>query len=83
MCRSKSLGNFFTIRDVLKQYHPLAVRWFLLTAQYRQPINYTQAALEDASARLYYIVETLMSAQAVLKGENLECRTDARSIRKP
>lgn len=46
---SKSLGNFFTIREVLKQYHPAALRWFLVNTQYRQPVNYTQRALEEAS----------------------------------
>ena len=44
---SKSLGNFFTIRDVIQQYHPAALRWFLVGTQYRQPINYTQRALEE------------------------------------
>lgn len=46
---SKSLGNFFTIREVLGQYHPAALRWFLVNTQYRQPINYTQRALEEVS----------------------------------
>ena len=44
---SKSLGNFFTIRDVTAQYHPLVLRWFLLNTQYRQPINYSQPALDE------------------------------------
>ena len=44
---SKSLGNFFTIRDVVARYHPAALRWFLVNTQYRQPINYTQRALEE------------------------------------
>ena len=44
---SKSLGNFFTIRDVTAQYHPLVLRWFLLNTQYRQPINYSQPALNE------------------------------------
>jgi len=44
---SKSLGNFFTIRDVTAQYHPLVLRWFLLNTQYRQAINYSQPALDE------------------------------------
>ncbi len=44
---SKSLGNFFTIRDVTAQYHPLVLRWFLLNTQYRQAINYSQPALNE------------------------------------
>lgn len=46
---SKSLGNFFTIRDVLQQYHPLAIRWFLINSHYRQPINYTERILEEVN----------------------------------
>lgn len=44
---SKSLGNFFTIRDVTQQYHPFVLRWFLLSSSYRAPINYTQRGLEE------------------------------------
>ncbi len=44
---SKSLGNFFTIRDVIQQYHPFVLRWFLLSSGYRAPINYTQRGLEE------------------------------------
>ncbi|GIL60606.1 hypothetical protein Vafri_15126 [Volvox africanus] len=54
---SKSLGNFFTIRDVLARYHPLALRWFLLAAQYRAPLNYSDKGLEEASGRLYYVTQ--------------------------
>ncbi|EFJ50479.1 hypothetical protein VOLCADRAFT_58337 [Volvox carteri f. nagariensis] len=54
---SKSLGNFFTIRDVLSSYHPLALRWFLLAAQYRAPLNYSDKGLEEASSRLYYVIQ--------------------------
>lgn len=67
---SKSLGNFFTIRDVLKQYHPLALRLFLLNTQYRQGINYTQRGLEEASDRLYYLFQTLRDMDDVLSAEN-------------
>ena len=44
---SKSLGNFFTIRDVIAKYHPQVLRWFLLNTQYRQAINYNLAALDE------------------------------------
>lgn len=47
---SKSLGNFFTIRDVTQQYHPFVLRWFLLSSGYRAPINYTQRGLEEVSS---------------------------------
>ena len=49
---SKSLGNFFTIRDVLKRYDPEVVRFFLVRAHYRSPINYSNAHLDDAKAGL-------------------------------
>jgi len=49
---SKSLGNFFTIRDVLKKYDPEVVRFFILRAHYRSAINYTDQHLEDAKSAL-------------------------------
>lgn len=63
---SKSLGNFFTIREVTAQYHPRALRWFLVNTQYRQPINYTQRALEEASDRVYYLYQTLADMAGAL-----------------
>jgi cysteinyl-tRNA synthetase len=53
---SKSLGNFFTIRDVLKKYDAEVVRFFILRAHYRSPLNYSDAHLDDARqalSRLY------------------------------
>jgi cysteinyl-tRNA synthetase len=53
---SKSLGNFFTIRDVLKKYDAEVVRFFILRAHYRSPLNYSDAHLDDARhalTRLY------------------------------
>jgi cysteinyl-tRNA synthetase len=49
---SKSLGNFFTIRDVLKEYDPEVVRFFIMRAHYRSPLNYSNAHLEDAKGAL-------------------------------
>lgn len=49
---SKSLGNFFVIRDVLKQYDPEVVRFFILRAHYRSPVNYSDATLTDAKQGL-------------------------------
>jgi cysteinyl-tRNA synthetase len=63
---SKSLGNFFTIRDVLQSYHPAALRWFLVSSQYRTPLNYTQRGLDEASDRVYYVYQTLDDAAALL-----------------
>lgn len=65
--RSKSLGNFFTIRDVLREYHGMALRWFLIGTQYRQPISYSRPALDEASARLYYVYDTLRSVTVMIR----------------
>ncbi|MFL2980312.1 MAG: cysteine--tRNA ligase [Methylophilaceae bacterium] len=53
---SKSLGNFFTIRSILENYLPEVVRFFILKAHYRSPLNYSENQLEDAKqglTRLY------------------------------
>jgi len=49
---SKSLGNFFTIREVLKQYDAEVVRFFILRAHYRSPLNYSDHHLDDAKGAL-------------------------------
>ena len=49
---SKSLGNFFTIRDVLKRYDPEVVRFFIVRAHYRSPISYSDQHLDDARGAL-------------------------------
>jgi cysteinyl-tRNA synthetase len=49
---SKSLGNFFTIRDVLKKYDPEVVRYFILASHYRSPLNYSDQHLDGAKAAL-------------------------------
>ena len=49
---SKSLGNFFIVRDVLKHYDPEVVRFLLLRSHYRSPLNYSDANLDDAKQAL-------------------------------
>uniref|UniRef100_A0ACD6AFM1 Uncharacterized protein n=1 Tax=Avena sativa TaxID=4498 RepID=A0ACD6AFM1_AVESA len=56
---SKSDNNFFTIRDIITWYHPLALRFFLMRTHYRTDMNYSDKALEIASDRVYYIYQTL------------------------
>ncbi|MBO1924337.1 cysteine--tRNA ligase [Thiomicrorhabdus sp. 6S3-12] len=59
---SKSLNNFFTIREVLKLYHPEVIRYFLLASHYRSPVNYTEENLEVAKAsvgRLYSALQNV------------------------
>ena len=62
---SKSLGNFFTIREVLKKYDAEVVRFFILRAHYRSPLNYSDAHLDDAKGaltRLYTALKSVPSA---------------------
>lgn len=49
---SKSLGNFFTIREVLEKYAPEVVRYFILTSHYRSPLNYSDKHLDNAKSAL-------------------------------
>jgi cysteinyl-tRNA synthetase len=56
---SKSLGNFFTIREVLKKFDAEVVRLFILRAHYRSPLNYSDAHLEDARASLLRLYNAL------------------------
>jgi cysteinyl-tRNA synthetase len=54
---SKSLGNFFTIRDVLEVYHPEILRYFIINSHYRSPLNFSDDTLDQAKAALegYYL----------------------------
>jgi len=59
---SKSLGNFFTIREVLKKYDAEVVRFFILRAHYRSPLNYSDAHLDDAKGALTRLYTALKGA---------------------
>uniref|UniRef100_A0A803MYN1 cysteine--tRNA ligase n=1 Tax=Chenopodium quinoa TaxID=63459 RepID=A0A803MYN1_CHEQI len=54
---SKSTGNFFTIREVTKQYHPLALRYFLLSMNYNSPVNYSLSQLDIASDAVFFVYQ--------------------------
>ena len=60
---SKSLGNFFTIRTVLEQYDPEVVRFFILRAHYRSPLNYSDKHLDDAKAALTRLYNALRDVE--------------------
>lgn len=49
---SKSLGNFFTVRDILKRFDGIVVRFFMLSAHYRSPVNFSDGLLEQAKSAL-------------------------------
>lgn len=63
---SKSLGNFFTIRDVLKVYDAETVRYFLMSGHYRSPLNYSDLNLQQARASLERLYTAL---RGVAEGE--------------
>jgi len=68
---SKSLGNFFTIREVLKKYDAEVVRFFILRAHYRSPLNYSDQHLDDAKSaltRLYTALRSVPSPSVPLPG---------------
>lgn len=76
---SKSLGNFFTIREVLKAYHPEVLRTFLLSAHYRSPVNYSEDNLNKAKAelqRLYGVLEAVPPTEPA-QGSDFEARFNA------
>lgn len=66
---SKSLGNFFTIRDVLQRYDAETVRYFLLSSHYRSQLNYTQDNLEQAHAALERLYTALRGIQPTAADE--------------
>jgi cysteinyl-tRNA synthetase len=76
---SKSLGNFFTVREILARYRPEEVRYFILTSHYRSPLNYDEEHLTNARAaltRFYTALRGLPSA-APAGGEAFRTRFSA------
>lgn len=81
---SKSLGNFFTIRDVLKQYDPEVIRFFILRAHYRSPLNYSDAHLDDAKGaltRLYMALKEVAPDAGSLDWEDAHALRFAEAMR--
>ncbi len=71
---SKSLGNFFTIREILKKYDPEVLRFFILRAHYRSPLNYSDSHLDDARqalSRLYTALKAQSPAIAAVDWSEL------------
>jgi len=66
---SKSLGNFFTIREVLEKFDAQTLRFFIVRAHYRSPLNYSDVHLEDARAalrRLYTALDSVAPAEVAI-----------------
>ena len=65
---SKSLGNFFTIREVLKKYNPEVVRLFLASVHYRSYIDYSEASLKEAQIKLERFYQALRGIKPIQGG---------------
>jgi len=66
---SKSLGNFFTIRDVTEKYDPEVLRYFILTSHYRSPLNYSDKQLDHAKAALTTLYTALRGIEVTSVAE--------------
>lgn len=73
---SKSLGNFFTVRDISKKYDLGLVRFFLLSTQYRNPVNFSDTVLEQAKAGLERLTNARERAEFILENQRIENATD-------
>ena len=76
---SKSLGNFFTIREILKKYDAEVVRFFILRAHYRSPLGYSDAHLDDAKGaltRLYTALKSITPPCLPLSGKVTDSSPD-------
>jgi cysteinyl-tRNA synthetase len=76
---SKSLGNIFPVREILKNYHPEVLRLFMLQSHYRSPVDYSETSLAEARAALirgYTALQQVKEAQATLASD-VETRLDA------
>ncbi len=69
---SKSLGNFFTVRDVVKEFEPEVVRFFMLSAHYRNPINFSHELLIQAKSGLERIYTCMSNLEFMAKNSNAE-----------
>ncbi|MGN0438828.1 MAG: cysteine--tRNA ligase [Lachnospiraceae bacterium] len=63
---SKSLGNFFTIRDIGKKYPLQVIRFFMLSAHYRSPLNFSEELVESSKASLNRILNAMSKLQDVI-----------------
>jgi len=68
---SKSLGNFFTIQEVLAKFHPEVVRFFLIQNHYRSPLDFSDQALAEAESALMRLYSTLMRLEQAVEGTAL------------
>ena len=67
---SKSLGNFFTVRDICAKYDPQVVRFFMLSAQYRSPLNFSKEMMETAKVSLDRILNGAEKLEGIVAKNN-------------
>ena len=79
--KSKSQGNFFTVREILKNYRAEEVRFFILASHYRSPLNYSQENLDNSKAALARLYTTLRGIPAAT-GQEADCAAFTRDFRK-
>ncbi|MBI3771402.1 MAG: cysteine--tRNA ligase [Gammaproteobacteria bacterium] len=77
---SKSLGNFFTLREVLKQYAPEVIRYFILASHYRSPLNYADQNLDSAKAALDRFYTSLRGVNVGQVNDGGEYETRFRTV---
>ncbi|MFV0437488.1 MAG: cysteine--tRNA ligase [Desulfopila sp.] len=73
---SKSLNNFLTIRDLLEHYHPEVLRFFVFSTHYRNPLDFSESAMQDAAAgleRLYSTVAAVATLPVTGQAETASC----------
>ncbi|WP_179999565.1 cysteine--tRNA ligase [Acinetobacter sp. YH12239] len=66
---SKSLGNFFTIRDVMEKFHPEVIRYFIVSSHYRSPVNFSDTALKKAKNTLSRFYHSFKAYQQIYGAE--------------
>ena len=76
---SKSLGNFFTIQDVLKRYDAETLRYFMLRTHYRSPFNFSDVNLDDARSALRRLYTALDGVAVVDDGAEAGAKAEANS----
>ncbi|MFC1500828.1 cysteine--tRNA ligase [Elusimicrobiota bacterium] len=80
---SKSLGNFFTLKEIFQKYEPIYVRYFLISQHYRSPIDFSDAALDTAKISLKEIYDAFfrLHQELLKKEEKEEEKTDGMFIK--
>lgn len=72
----KSLGNFFTVRDICAQYDPQVIRFFMLSAQYRTPINFSKELINDSAKGLERIQTGAEKLKEIVEKNKIKFMSD-------